>query len=174
MRIYPVVAAGLLTLNWGDPALADEIWLGAYRHDVAPFTHEYESGADIKAGWRGNPIKDLHVIGEPSPYALASANLQGGTDYAAVGLSWHLGTRIYARPGIGIAIHDGPSLKVRRGRRVDLGSRVLFEPELAVGWRIASTFNLEISWIHLSHARLFSGQNPGLNSLGLRAVYHLP
>lgn len=154
-------------------AAAGEIWAGAYKHDVAPFTREYESGADIKAGWRGNPLEALGAIGRPAPYVLVSASLNGGTNYAAAGLGWHWGGLIYVRPGIGLAVHDGPSFMVRNGRRADLGSRVLFEPELALGWRASDAFSIELSWIHLSHAKLFSSQNPGVNSVGLRAVYRL-
>ena len=39
-------------------------------------------------------------------------NLDGETNLLAAGLSWKLGDRLYARPGIGIAIHDGPDFRV--------------------------------------------------------------
>jgi len=161
-------------LAFAAPALADDIWAGVYQHDVTIAQTRFETGQDIKAGWIGEPIDGLKAIGSPSPHILVSKSLKGQTDYAAVGLNWTFGTRVYARPGIGLAVHNGPSRAVRNGRRVDLGSPVVFEPELAVGWRISERYRLEASWIHLSHATLFSRQNRGMDSMGMRLLLRLP
>jgi hypothetical protein len=59
------------------------------------------------------------------------------------------------------------------GTRIDLGSRVLFEPELAVGLRLNPQLAAELSWVHVSHAQLFGGQNPGMDFLGARVVLKL-
>lgn len=155
-------------------AHADQIWLGLYEHDVTIAQSEFETGQDVKIGWIGPPIEGLRAIGAPSPHLLASKSLQGQTDYFAAGLSWTFGSTIYLRPGIGLAVHNGPSRAYRNGQRVDLGSPVLFEPELAAGWRIDRRFAVEASWIHLSHATLFSKQNRGMDSMGLRLLVTLP
>jgi len=68
--------------------------------------------------------------------------------------------------------NNGPRRAYRNSRRVDLGSPITFEPELAVGWRITPKMALEASWIHLSHATLFSRQNRGMDSMGVRMIYH--
>jgi hypothetical protein len=154
------------------PARADSVWVGVYRHDVALAQIRYQGGADIKAGWIGEPIGALQAIGSPAPHVLASVSPSGATNYAAAGLNWVFGSTIYARPGIGVAVNDGRRA-VRKGRRVDLGAPVTFEPEIAFGWRIRPAFALEASWIHLSHATLFSRQNRGLDSWGVRAVVKL-
>jgi hypothetical protein len=66
-------------------------------------------------------------------------------------------------------IHDGPSRRIGRDRQfTHLGSRVLFEPEIALGLRASERLSIEASWMHISHARLFSAQNPGLDMIGLR------
>lgn len=168
-------AAALLgAFTMSSPAAASAIWVGVYKHDVTLFSStRYESGADVQLGWRGVPLQALGAIGRPAPYVLVSGNLNGGTNYAAAGLSWRFGKQVYVRPGIGIAVHDGPLNAVRDGVRVDLGSRVLFEPELAAGWQVSERFSLEASWVHMSHARLFDRQNRGLDSWGVRAVYQL-
>ena len=57
--------------------------------------------------------------------------------------------------------------------KVDFGSRVLFEPELAVGARIGSRATIEASWVHTSHAQLFGRQNPGMDNFGLRLSFGL-
>jgi hypothetical protein len=155
------------------PAGASEVWLGLYRHDVTLAQEKFETGQDLKIGWIGNPIDRLRVIGRPAWHVLASKSLNGGTNYLAAGLNWKFGSKFYVRPGIGMAVNDGPRRAYRNGRRVDLGSPITFEPELALGWRVSQRLSLEASWIHLSHATLFSRQNRGMDSMGLRALIHL-
>jgi hypothetical protein len=156
------------------PAHADEVWIGVYQHDITLAQVRYETGQDLKAGWIGDPIDGLKAIGRPAPHVLVSKSLSGETDYVAAGLNWTLGSRLYLRPGIGLAVNNGPRPAVRNGRRVDLGSPITFEPELAVGWRIDDRLRVEASWIHLSHATLFSRQNRGMDSMGVRLLVHLP
>lgn len=165
---------GLAVLGAATPAQADEVWIGGYQHDVSISQQRFETGQDIKAGWIGDRIERLSGIGGPSPHVLVSKSLDGGTNYVAAGLDWTLGRTWYVRPGIGVAVHDGPSRAFRNGVRVDLGSRVLFEPELAIGTRISERLAIEASWIHLSHAMLFSRQNRGMDSLGVRVLLRLP
>jgi len=85
-----------------------------------------------------------------------------------VGLSAKFGRSIYVRPGLGIAIHNGSAGKFFNPDKIAFGSRVLFEPEIAVGTRINDRLSIEASWIHMSHAQLFGGENPGIDNLGLR------
>ncbi len=87
-----------------------------------------------------------------------------------MGLSAKFGSSLYIRPGIGLAIHTGSAEKFQdlTNDKIDLGSRVLFEPELAVGTQINSRLSIEASWVHMSHAQLFGRQNPGIDNLGVR------
>jgi hypothetical protein len=129
---------------------------------------------NTQIGWRGDRIAALKAIGSPSPYAFVSVNNGGNTNFSAAGLSWRIGGRLYLRPGVGIAVHDRSSRMVRPdGYRGDLGSRVLFEPELGIGYRLGRRTSLEASWVHLSHAFLFSRQNPGVDIIGIRYNYEL-
>ncbi|HEY5710462.1 MAG TPA: acyloxyacyl hydrolase [Allosphingosinicella sp.] len=167
----------LLLLAAAAPAEASELFAGLLAHDVdTPLTKGgIEDGADIEIGWRGGPSSALAFLGRPQPYAFASLATGGETHFAAAGLSWRLGGgRFYARPGIGLAIHTRSSHGVMNGLRTDLGSRILFEPELGLGYRISERVSLEASWIHVSHAQLFSRQNPGMDSIGLRLSFRLP
>jgi hypothetical protein len=72
------------------------------------------------------------------------------------------------RPGIGLAVHNGSASRFFRRDRIAFGSRVLFEPELGIGTRINERLSVEASWVHMSHATLFSHENPGIDSLGVR------
>lgn len=165
--------AALAALFVVTPARANTVWLGVYEHDVTISQIEFEKGQDIKAGWIGDPLEGLRVIGKPAPHVLVSKSLNGSTDYLAAGLNWVFGKSVYVRPGIGMAVHNGPSRAYRKGVRVDLGSPVVFEPELAFGWRISERVALEASWIHLSHLTIFSKQNRGMDSMGIRLLVNL-
>ena len=159
------------------PAQAQEIFGGVYLHAVdTPLSLDTgEHGTDIEAGYRFAPIEGLAVIGKPAPYVIASVNTAGDTSFAGVGLSWKIGKgKVYVRPGVGLVVHNAPSYRAdpATGYRTDLGSRVLFEPELAIGTRLTPRLGIEASWVHISHAQLFNReQNPGIDMIGLRLTY---
>lgn len=156
------------------PAAASEVYGGLLAHDVdSPLTRGgFEGGADFQLGWRGDRIRALGAIGSPSPYAFVSVATGGETHFAAAGLSWRIGGRVYVRPGLGIAVHSRGEGSVN-GLRTDLGSRILFEPELGVGVELDERLSIEATWVHLSHGQLLGRQNPGMDSVGLRLSYKL-
>ena len=149
-------------------AAAGELFGGIYAHDVdTPLTASgIEHGADVQLGWRWGRIGRTPL----QPYVFGALNSAGDTSYAALGLSAKFGDRFYVRPGIGIAVHDGSARKFQdlTNDKIDFGSRVLFEPELGIGARLNDRLSVEASWVHMSHARLFSRQNPGIDNLGVR------
>ena len=150
------------------PALADELFGGIHLHDVKLPTDKAgrESGFDLSVGYRGGSI-----VGTPiQPYIFGAWNSAGKTSYAAVGLSAKFGNRIYIRPGIGLAIHNGSAKDFQdpASSKIAFGSRILFEPELGIGTNINDRLSIEASWVHMSHAQLFSRENPGIDNLGVR------
>ncbi len=153
-------------------ACAQEAFAGLYVHEVdTPLSlHVGETGADLALGYRFTPIAALAVFGKPAPYVIASVNTAGDTSFAGAGLSWTIGKGpVYLRPALGLVVHDGPSRRVSGGRRTELGSRVLFEPEIALGYRVSRRVSVEASWMHISQGRLFnSRQNPGIDMIGAR------
>ena len=159
-------AAALLCLPGA--ASAQELFGGVYKHNVdTPLSlgEGLEGGLDVQIGFRGgNIIRGTGL----QPYVFGALNLRGDTSYAAAGLSWKFGDRLYVRPGLGLAIHNGSADKFNRSDRIAFGSRILFEPEIAVGTRINDRLSIEASWVHLSHAQLFSRQNPGIDNIGAR------
>jgi hypothetical protein len=150
---------------------AAELFGGLYVHDVKLPTDlsGIESGADIMLGYRGGAIaKPLGAVLQP--YAFGALNTAGQTSYAAAGMSarFDVGNAIYIRPGLGLAIHNGSAGRYFREDRIAFGSRVLFEPELGIGTRLNNRLSVEASWVHMSHATLFSHENPGIDNLGVR------
>jgi len=167
--------AALALLVVPAPAQASEIFAGLFAHDVeTPLTKGgFEDGADIELGWRGGRIRALGFIGAPSPYVFVSAATGGDTHFAAAGVSWRIGGRLFARPALGIAVHTRSSDGVVNGIRTDLGSRLLFAPEIGVGYQLSERVAVEATWVHVSHAQLLSRQNPGMDSIGIRLSYRL-
>lgn len=178
LRVATAVAGSAIIFS-AAPAHAGELYGGLYAHGVeTPFTFDTgEGGADIQAGYRFDGIEALSAIGSPAPQLFASVNMHGETSFVGAGLSWkaRLGP-VYLRPGVGLVVHNAPELRVdpESGMRTDLGSRVLFSPELAVGTRLSERVSVEASWVHISGARLFNNeQNPGIDMMGVRLNYRL-
>lgn len=178
MRLSFLAAA--LATGLAVPAQAGELFGGVYAHAVdTPFTFDTgEGGADVQIGVRSDPIEALRVIGMPSAHVFGSLNSEeGGTDFVAAGLSWKIDAGpVYIRPGVGLALHNAPEIRVDPETRIrtDLGSRVLFEPEIAIGTNVSERVSIEASWVHISNARLFNReQNPGINMMGLRLNWRM-
>ena len=166
MKRLAVFALAAVTLT--APAHAGEVFGGLYVHDVdTPLTKSgIEQGADVQLGYRGGRIGRTPL----QPYILGALNTAGDTSYAAAGISARFGKRLFVRPGVGIAIHNGSARKFQdlSNDKIDFGSRVLFEPELGIGFDVNRRLSIEASWVHMSHAQLFGRQNPGIDNFGVR------
>ena len=166
MKIPALLCAALFVT--ASPAAASEVFGGIYAHDVkTPLDKSgVESGADLMVGWRGGNIGLTPI----QPYVFGALNTAGDTNYAAVGLSAKLGSKLYVRPGVGIAIHSGSAgnFQDSTNDKIEFGSRVLFEPEIGVGTQLNDRLSVEASWVHMSHAQLFGRQNPGIDNIGVR------
>lgn len=150
-------------------AHAGEIFGGLYVHDVDTVLTKsgIEDGADIQVGWRGDRIGGTVL----QPYVFAAVNTAGETNYAAMGLSAKFGRQFYVRPGLGIAVHTGSADNFQRTDKIAFGSRILFEPEIAVGAQVSERVSIEGSWVHMSHAQIFGRQNPGIDNFGVRVNF---
>jgi len=156
------------------PARAGEIFGGLYAHDVkTPLTLSgVEDGIDVQLGWRGGRIARTPL----QPYVFGALNSAGTTHYAAAGISARFGDRFFVRPGVGLAVHTGSTsnFDIPGNDEIEFGSRILFAPELGIGARVAPRMTVEASWVHLSHAQVIGGQNPGIDNLGVRLSLELP
>lgn len=148
------------------PAYAGELFGGLYVHDVdTPLTRSgIEGGVDVQLGWRGGRLGSSPL----QPYAFVAINTAGETNYAAAGISAKFGKQVYVRPGVGIAVHTGSSGDFQRTDKIAFGSRLLFAPELGLGVQLSERASVEASWVHMSHAQLLGGQNPGIDNIGVR------
>ena len=171
MRV--ILPAVLLAAALPTAAGASEVFGGLYVHDVdTPLSiGGVEGGMDVQLGWRGGRIGRTPL----QPYMFGALNTAGKTSYAAAGLSAKFGDRIFVRPGLGVAVHNGSAKNFDdpSNNKTEFGSRVLFEPELAIGARISSRATVEASWVHLSHAQIFGHQNPGMDNFGVRLSFAL-
>lgn len=167
MRLLLASVGTVALLTLPTSAHSAEAFGGVYVHDVkTPLTYSgIEGGADLMVGIRGGRIGRTPL----QPYVFAALNTKGDTNYAAAGLSAKFGDQIYVRPGFGLAVHSGSTANNEiEGGRIAFGSRVLFAPEINVGARLNDRLSIEASWLHMSHATLFSRQNPGIDNFGVR------
>lgn len=172
-RWAPPALSAWLPLIAPAPAAAGELFGGAFVHDIdTPFSLSgQERGLDLHLGWRGGRIEALRFAGRPRPHAYASVNSSGDTSFASAGLSWKVGGRLYLRPGIGVAVHNGPGRGDADPERIRFGSRILFAPEVAAGLQLSKRLSAEAAWVHFSHAQLLGAHNPGTDSFGIRLNY---
>ena len=171
MRLLIAPALALLVST---PAHAGELFGGVYKHGVdtpLSLSGGEEKGVDFQVGYRFDGLARTGL----QPYAFAALNSAGDTHYAAAGISYRLGRKVFLRPGLGLAVHTGSARKFDQpdNGKIEFGSRILFEPELGVGYQANDRLSVEASWVHMSHATLFSGQNPGIDNIGLRLNWKL-
>ena len=163
----PLLAAAL-ALALPTAASAQEVFGGIHAHAVGTrlsLGSSREAGVDVSVGYRTGRIIPGTGL---QPYGFAALNSKGDTNYAALGLSWKFGDRIFIRPGVGLAVHDGSTRDFNEDGRIAFGSRILFAPELGIGARLNDRLSVEASWVHLSHGQVFGGQNPGIDNIGAR------
>ena len=182
------------------PAFAGEVFAGVYKHDVTFIGDAVglgaagrEDGVDVHLGYRTDRIESLRWLGKPQAHAMVSINSENTSNFVAAGFDWRIELGqpggFYLRPGMGLAYTDGkaglppanaPGLtdeeRARRTElyytRIDFGSHVLFEPELALGYDINDSWSAELSYTHLSNGQIFhQGKNQGLDDAGVRLVY---
>jgi lipid A 3-O-deacylase len=180
------------------PVQAAEVYGGLFKHDVT-FLGEFvglgaagrEGGSDLHLGLRSDRLDKLRLLGRPQAHVSASFNSHNTSNWVAAGLDWPiaLSQRVYFRPGFGLAYTDGaaglppvnapgisPQEIQRRlvlyNTRIDFGSKVLFNPEVALGVRFNDRWAVELSYTHLSNGQIFhTGKNQGLDDAGMRLVY---
>ena len=174
MKPYLLTALAI-AITAAAPAQAGEVFGGLYVHGVnTPLSlgGSPEGGVDVQLGYRADPILGGIKL---EPYVFGALNTAGDTSYAAIGLSRKFGDRIYIRPGIGLAIHTGSAAKFDNpfNDKIEFGSRILFEPELGIGFKASERMSIEASWVHMSHATLFGRQNPGIDNIGARLNFKL-
>jgi hypothetical protein len=193
------VAALVLGLSAAPSVQAGEVFGAVYGHDVTFIGSVIgvgaagrEGGADFMLGLRSDRLGALHAIGSPQAHIMVSANSQDTSHFAAAGFSWPIpiAGKLYFRPGVGMAYTTGkvnlpptnvpgltPAEFQRRlnlyNTRIDFGSKVLFEPEIAFGLRLSEKVSVEASWVHLSNGRILghSKKNQGLDDAGVRMAW---
>lgn len=149
---------------------------------------EEERGTvDVQIVYRTGPVR---FPLKPRLTAKLQVNTAGRTDFASIGAEWRQHVfrgRVYGQAGIGVTIHDGyrftpdpfaPGISTAEADRryaiyqdrTSFGSRILFNPNAALGVRLTSRWAVELAWEHFSHRRIFGAQNPGIDNFGLRLV----
>jgi len=79
------------------------------RTDQGDLADPKEDGPNVELEFVFKSFQPLKLIGAPRPYVMASANTQGNTSVAAIGLAWRweFADGWALEPTIGYAVHDG-------------------------------------------------------------------
>lgn len=181
------VLSGILCALLALPAAAGE------EERNAGFIHEVKIGAqahDVPYLWSGFNVEryavDLNVeaIFSPSvaflggvlrPALGATINFYGDTSKAYLDARWQreFANCMFLGLGIGVAVHNGST---QFGRWLpdpdskELGRRVLFHPNVEIGYRLDEHRSLSVYFEHISNAST-APRNEGLDTLGIRYGY---
>lgn len=153
--------------------LIDEVRVGAAVHDVP-------------GGWSGFHVEqnavDLNVeaIFSPSisfwggrlrPALGATVNFNGDTSKVYLDARWQrdFANRWFLGIGLGLAVHDG-DIDTGNPHRKQLGSRVLFHPNLEIGYRLDPHNSISLFYDHISNGST-ADPNEGFDTLGVRWGY---
>lgn len=194
--VYIKTAIALMTISVMAPIAAHaqvrEVRVGVTNFDTETFAVGWAaaSGRENSIGINANVTfaspNILKPIGSPRPYIGGMVNLNGDTSYVGAGFAWraHFSEKFYADAAIGGVIHNGTlavftrenlnesgfkGLLERDAQEISFGSRALFRPELALGYRITDEWATELFYEHLSNAN-FADINEGADSIGMRVA----
>ncbi|MCV9997159.1 acyloxyacyl hydrolase [Pararhizobium sp. YC-54] len=112
------------------------------------------------------------TILEPRIYLGASVGTGDGVDQVYGGFSWtaDITSRLFVEIGLGGTVHNG-ELDDSNGKGPDLGCRLLFREQVALGYRVTDNWQILATADHSSHANLCDGPNDGLSHAGLAIGY---
>lgn len=156
------------------PGVLHELKIGVLGHDIDGLWSgsNRESGVDVNCEARFSP--SLHLLGGTlRPAVGASVNTHGDTSKLYLDGIWQYdgSKRFFFAVGLGIAVHNGEKRLVSEDQKA-LGSSTLFHIPLEIGYRLNQKLSLSIYFDHVSNAEM-SGENEGLDTLGLRLGYSL-
>jgi lipid A 3-O-deacylase len=112
------------------------------------------------------------TILEPRIYLGASVGTGDGVDQIYGGFSWtaDITSRLFVELGLGGTVHNG-ELDGSNGKGPDLGCRLLFREQAALGYRVTDNWQILATADHSSHANLCDGPNDGLSHAGMAIGY---
>ena len=145
--------------------------MGIMAHDQGPASDHHEHGIDLNLEMLFTP---LNIIGSPRPHVGATLNFSGDTSIAYAGLTFPFydSRRWFGNGFIGGVVHNVPLHKDPVGCQTnsDCGYGVRVMPHLGVevGYYVTTENAVSLYWDHMSHKGIISGENEGIDHLGLR------
>jgi lipid A 3-O-deacylase len=187
LALLPAVIATIAATK-SEARIVDEMRLGVVQHNIrtdhGDLAAPKEDGPNVELEFVFKSFQPLKLIGAPRPYVMASANTEGNTSFAAVGLAWRweFADGWALEPTIGYAVHDGekdiplgltPAQRTAfEARHQLLGSRDLFRESIALEREIGKRFAVQLYYEHLSHGQILDeGRNQGLDEAGVKFVF---
>jgi lipid A 3-O-deacylase len=145
--------------------------MGVMAHDWGPASDHHESGIDLNVEVLFTPI---NIIGMPRPHLGTTLNFNGDTSivYAGLTFPFYESRRWFGSGFVGGVVHDGPLHKDPVGckKDSDCGFGVRFLPRigLELGYYLSGDTAVSLHYDHMSHKGIISGENEGIEHMGLR------
>lgn len=189
-HFFTALAAVSLSFVFAETTQAGELRAGIWEHDAEFFgiggSKGKETSAAFSVSYAWESPDWLSWADSPKPYVGGLINLDGNTNFVSGGLEWQgrLTDKFYAIYAFGLSAHDGtkevPSpnfetdpvvindLVNRKAQEIEFGSSVLFRNAFGFGYHFSDEIGVELVWEHLSHAKIFSSVNEGIDNVGIR------
>lgn len=155
-----------------ESGILSEIRVGALRHDAGILATREEDGLiDANVEFLFTSPGFLRYVWSPRPHLGVTANFEGETSNAYLGLTWDvdLFANIFVEVSLGASVHNG-ELDTGDPYRKNLGCRGLFRESASLGYRITEHQNISVMLDHVSNAEVCD-RNDGLDTVGIRWGY---
>jgi len=164
---------------------------GILVHDRGPASDQHEAGVDPNWELQFNPPKWKlwRWIASPFPTVGATPNFTGDTSVLYAGLTYEMSLSnqytndltyditkdLFVGAGITAALHNGPLHKAKEGCNehsdCGFGYRVLPRLNVEFGTKFLDSHAIAVFYDHMSHKKVLSGENEGIDHIGIRYHY---
>lgn len=187
MRLFSLAVCAASLPGLAQAQLVEELRVGVLQHNICVSdckNANKEDGPTVEGELVFASPGVFRYILSPRPYAIASINTAGDTNYGGVGLVWNFdfAEKWSIEPSLGYVIHDGalespfpqgsPESEAFANENVFLGSEDLFRTGFAINRDFGENWGGQLIYEHLSHGQILGeGRNQGLDSAGVRVYY---
>ena len=157
--------------------------IGVCLHDYGPTSDYNENGVDPNLEFQFNLPRWKNLLRIGSPYLMAGAtpNFSGDTSVVYGGFTYELdlsnvlAKNFFVSAGLSAALHSGPLHKDEVGCKEEsdcgFGNRILPRVNVELGAYFIEKHGLSLFYDHMSHGYLLSGENEGIDHIGIRYHY---
>ena len=190
-RLISFIFLAFIVIFAAPPARASDVFVGGSTNGSPGVvaTDVHQEGSAFEVGYRTDKLGFLRLLLSPQAYLFGSVSTKDDFDFVSAGLDWRIktptlhGHATYAQLGLGASANtaktyrlDTPLLPplIYQARadyyktHADVGSNLLWEPEVALGVQVNRRVSAELFGLHMSHSRMAARENAGIDLFGAR------